>query len=186
MDVLFHFLFTLLALYAARVHVRNHHLAPLAFAIVAVLPDFDHFFGMVPRATLHNIFVTILFPLSLVLLAFKFEKYGVFWKQMSILFFLVLASHSFLDFFTYGQIQYVYPVSSQPVDLTHFDIQVNVQGQDYPLMSSASAGVLIYMLILAGAFFLEELVDIQDRTHRSFSYAFNRVVWEVKNWLRQP
>jgi len=186
MDVLFHFLFTLMALYAARVHVRNHHLAPLIFAIIATLPDFDHFFGMVPRATLHNVFVTILFPLALIAIAFKYEKYGVYWKQMSILFLLVLASHSFLDFFSYGQVQYFYPASIQPVDLTGFNIQVNVQGQDYPLVSSASAGVLIYMVILMGAFFLAELVEIQDRTHRSFSYAFSRLIWEVKNWLRQP
>ncbi len=186
MDVLFHFLFTLLALYAARVHVRTHHLAPLIFAIIATLPDFDHVFGMIPRATLHNVFVTILFPLALVAIAFKYEKYGVYWKQMSILFFLVLASHSFLDFCTSGQVQYFYPVNGQPVDLTGFNIQVNAGGKDYPLVSSASAGVLLYMLILMGAFFLEELVDIQDRTHRSFSYAFGRLIWEVKNWLRQP
>src|SRR3989338_7329309 len=148
MDVLFHFLFTLLALYAARVHVRNHHLAPLIFAFAATLPDFDHFFGMMPRATLHNVFVTILFPLALVALAFKYEKYGVYWKQMSILFFLVLASHSFLDFFTSYSVMYFYPFSTQPVDLTGFNIQVNAAGKDYPLMSSASAGVLIYMVIL--------------------------------------
>ena len=186
MDVLFHFLFTLLALYAARVHVRNHHLAPLIFAFAATLPDFDHFFGMMPRATLHNVFVTILFPLALVALAFKYEKYGVYWKQMSILFFLVLASHSFLDFFTSYSVMYFYPFSTQPVDLTGFNIQVNAAGKDYPLMSSPSAGVLIYMVILMGAFFLEELVDIQDRTHRDLRYSCSRLGWEIKCWLRKP
>ncbi|MDO8339330.1 MAG: metal-dependent hydrolase [Candidatus Burarchaeum sp.] len=186
MDVLFHFLFTLMALYAARVHVRHHHLAPLIFAVVATLPDVDHFFGLLARGTFHNIFVTFLFPLALIALAFKYEKYGVFWKQMSILFFIVLVSHPIVDFFTSYSVLYFYPVSDQLMDLTHFDIKVNVDGQNYPLMSSSSMGVLIYMFILAGAFFLEELVDIQDRTHRDLRYSCGRLGWEIKCWLRQP
>ncbi|VVC03865.1 LexA-binding, inner membrane-associated putative hydrolase [Candidatus Burarchaeum australiense] len=186
MDVLFHFLFTLMALYAARVHVRHHHLAPLIFAFVATLPDVDHFLGLVARGTLHNIFVTFFFPLILIALAFKYEKYGVFWKQMSILFFLVLVSHPILDFFTSYSVVYFYPVSMQHVDLTNFDIQLNVEGETYPIVSSASAGVLVYAFILAGAFFLEELVEIQDRTHRGFRYALGRLGEQVRSWLREP
>jgi membrane-bound metal-dependent hydrolase YbcI (DUF457 family) len=186
MDVAFHFLFTLMALYAARVHVRHHHLAPFFFAFVATLPDIDHFFGLVPRATLHNVFVVVLLPVLLILLAFKYEKYGVFWKQMSILFLLVLVSHPILDFFTSYSVQFFYPVSSQQVDLTHFNINVDIGGKAYPVMSSASAGVLIYACILAGAFFLEEMVEIQDRTRRGFSYALGKLGYQVRSWLREP
>lgn len=186
MDTAFHFLFTLLALYAARVHVRHHHFAPFLFAFIATLPDVDHFFGMVARATLHNVFVVVLFPLALIALAFKYEKYGVFWKQMSILLFLVLVSHPILDFFTSYSVQFFYPVSTQAVDLTHFNYFVEIGGNSYPVVSSDSAGVLIYSIILAGAFFLEELVEIQDRTHRGFKYAFSRLVEQVKSWFREP
>ncbi|MFA6036143.1 MAG: metal-dependent hydrolase [Candidatus Micrarchaeia archaeon] len=186
MDVAFHFLFTLMALYAARVHVRHHHLAPFFFAFVAVMPDVDHFFGMAARATLHNVFVVVLLPLLLILLAFKYEKYGVFWKQMSILFFLVLVSHPILDFFTSYSVQFFYPVSTQPVDLTHFNYFFEMGGKSYPIVSSDSAGVLIYACILAGAFFLEELVEIQDRTHRGFRYALSKLGYQVRSWLREP
>ncbi len=186
MDTLFHFLFTLMALYAARVHVRHHHLAPFFFAFVATLPDIDHFFGLVPRATLHNVFVVVVLPLMLIALAFKYEKYGVFWKQMSILLLLVLVSHPILDFFTSYSVMFFYPVSSQQVDLTHFNYFVEIGGRSYPVVSSDSAGILIFSLILAGAFFLEELMEIQDRTHRGFGYAFSRLEYQVKSWLREP
>jgi len=186
MDTLFHFLFTLMALYAARVHVRHHHLAPFFFAFVATLPDIDHFFGMVPRATLHNVFVVVLFPLVLIMLAFKYEKYGVFWKQMSILLLLVLVSHPILDLFTSYSVLFFYPVSMQPVDLTHFNYFVGIEGGSYPVMSSDSMGVLIYSLILAGAFFLEELVDIQDRTRKGFGYALRMLGYQIRSWLREP
>ena len=186
MDTLFHFLFTLIALYAARVHIKHHHLAPLAFAFMAIVPDIDHFFGMASRGTLHNIFVALFFPLLLILLAFRFERYRTVWKKASILLLLVLVGHPVLDFFTGNSVLFFYPLSSQPVNLTGFAYWINIGGQSYPLVSPDSAGVLIYSLILAGAFFLDELVDIRDRTHRGFGYAFGRLAEQVKSWLREP
>ena len=186
MDTLFHFLFTLIALYAAKVHIRHHHLAPIVFAFIAMLPDADHFFGMVPRGTLHNMFVTVLFPLLLIFLAFRFEKYRTIWKKAAILLFLVLTGHVVLDFFTGNSVLFFYPVSNQPVNLNHFAYWVTIGGQQYPVVSPDSAGVLIYSFILAGAFFLDELIDIQDRTHRGFRYALGRLAEQVKIWLRVP
>jgi len=186
MDTLFHFLFTLIALYAARVHMKHHHLAPIAFAFIAVLPDLDHFFGMVPRGTLHNVFVTVLIPLLLILLAFKFERYGTKWKKAGILLLLVLTGHVVLDFFTGSNVLFFYPVSDVPVNLNDFQIWYNIGGQNYPVVSPDSAGVLIYTFRLAGAFFLDELVDIRDRTHRGFRYALGRLAEQMKSWLREP
>ncbi|MCK4714341.1 MAG: metal-dependent hydrolase, partial [Candidatus Aenigmarchaeota archaeon] len=181
-----HFLFTLIALYAARVHIKHHHLAPFAFAFIATLPDIDHFFGMVTRGTLHNIFITVLFPLLFILLAFKFERYNTIWKKAAILLFLVLVGHVVLDFFTGNSVLFFYPVSDQPVNLNDFAYWVTIDGQTYPVVSPDSVGVLIYTFILAGAFFLDELIDIQARTHRGFKYAFGRIVEQVKSWLREP
>ncbi|RLG19580.1 hypothetical protein DRN67_02350 [Candidatus Micrarchaeota archaeon] len=186
MDTLFHFLFTLIALYAARVHINHHHLAPFAFAFIATLPDMDHFFGMVPRCTFHNVFVTVLIPLLLILLAFKFERYGTFWKKSMILLLLVLTGHVVLDFFTGNSVMFIYPVNEQAINLQGFAYWVTIDGRQYPVVSPDSVGILIYCFILAGAFFLDELVDIQDRTHRGLGYAMSRLVEQVKSWLREP
>jgi len=120
------------------------------------------------------------------LLAFKFERYGIFWKQMSILLLLVLVSHPMLDFFTSYSVLFFYPLSNQPVDLTHFAYSINIGGRSYSVISPDSAGVLIYSLILAGAFFLEELVEIQDRTHRGLGYALGRIAEQVGSWFKEP
>ena len=184
MDTLFHFLFTLMALYAARVHVRHHRFAPFLLAFATALPDLDHFFGLAPRATLHNVFITMLLPAALVVVAFEREKYGVFWKQMSILLFLVLASHPLLDFFTSNSVHFFYPVSNEVVNLSGFHVDLPGPDRSYRIVSPDSVGVLIYSFILAGAFFLEELVEIQDRNHRGFWNAMRTLEWKIGRWLK--
>ena len=70
MDSLFHFIFPIIAALAAKVHVKHEIRNILIVGVLAVLIDVDHFVG-VERATFHNIFVTVLIPIIIIILAFR-------------------------------------------------------------------------------------------------------------------
>jgi membrane-bound metal-dependent hydrolase YbcI (DUF457 family) len=186
MDPAFHFLFPLMALYAARIHIRHHALAPVIFAFFAMAPDLDHFFGMVPRATLHNVFVVFFLPLALLLIAYKYEKYGVKWKEACLLLLVVLVSHPILDFFGNAGVKFLYPLSDQVITLSSLAYVTTVSGVTFTVLSAESIGVLIYAFILAGAFFLEQLVEIHERTHMGMRNSMRVLGYRMRRWMREP
>ncbi|MFH1285212.1 MAG: metal-dependent hydrolase [Candidatus Micrarchaeota archaeon] len=185
MDLLFHFLFTLMALYAARVHVKQHKLMPLFFALVTIIPDLDHFFGMSARTTLHNVFITGVIPLALVGIAMLNEKKGVFWKQFTILLFIVLISHPILDLFSEANVMLFYPVSSAPVSLSNFALTTHILGRENLIASSSSIGLLVFWLLLSFASFIDELVEIEDRTHKGARWALGVIREQMKSWIKE-
>lgn len=111
MDSLFHFVFPLIIALAARVHLKHGLLWVLGLSLAAVLLDLDVFF--VHRATLHNLFVTLLLPAILVAFAFQYEKRGNKYKTLSLLLLLFLLSHTILDMGTESGVQLLYPFTDQ-------------------------------------------------------------------------
>src|SRR5437867_12553870 len=99
MDALFHFIFPLIALLAARVKIKHELPVALGLAFSAAALDIDHFFGMVARATLHNIFVVLLFPLALFILSLRFEKASNYYKNITLTLLLFWLSHPISDMF---------------------------------------------------------------------------------------
>ena len=180
MDSLFHFIFPLIALLAARVRFRKHSIPTImAVVSVAVLIDVDHYFGMVPRGTFHNLFITLFLPLGLLYLSFRYgvEKH----RQISIALLIVLTSHVILDMFSEGAVYLFYPLSMQAFSLAAFYLTTP---EGYYLVSSSSIGLLVYFAMLSGCFFLEDIDFFILKKKIKFRYALKYALKkEEKNLL---
>jgi membrane-bound metal-dependent hydrolase YbcI (DUF457 family) len=167
MDPLFHFIFPLIAILAARITFRKHSIPIIiAIALSSVLLDVDHFFGLVARGTFHNLFVTVLLPVSLLALSFHYgtEKH----RQISIALLIVLTSHIALDMFSEGAVYLAYPLSAQKMSLAALSL---VTQEGYYIISSSSIGLLVYFAMLSGCFFLEDIDFFLLKRHISLRYA---------------
>jgi len=175
MDPLFHFVFPSLVAFAAKVKIKHRLRDILLVGALSVLIDLDHFIG-VERATFHNIFITFLIPLAIVLLTFIFKtKYDV--KGFAILLLIFLSSHLVLDLFP-GEIALFYPLSDKYYSFS-FDLTMPVQSKlangtfDAYLISSTGTGILIYFIIIfLPCLFLDDIIEIMERRHESFRKAF--------------
>ncbi len=179
MDTLFHFVFPFFALMIARIKFK--HRLPIAFVMAAsaALLDVDHFFGMVPRGTLHNVFVTLLLPLSIFVIAFLFEKKGTYIKNVSLTLALFLFSHPLADVFT-GQapVKMFYPLSNMDVWLNSFKVLSPIpmaNGFVPTVVDSGGIGLLIYFLMILSVIFVEDFIKILMRV-RNPERAFERTV----------
>jgi len=169
-DSLFHFLFPVISALAARVHLK-HNLRNIFIAgLFAVLIDLDHIWG-IPRATLHNVFVTTLIPILLIFYTFYFRKNDS-WKSFSILLLIFLSSHPTADFFAEGPIAFFYPLSDK-----FYTINFNIMIQQGLLISSSGVGLLIFfLLIILPCYFLDEIIEITEKRHESIRKAIKDIL----------
>lgn len=178
MDALFHFLFPLMATMAARLHVKHGIETVIGLALLSMLLDVDHLFG-VTRATFHNIFVTLLIPLIIVFIAFRYEKKGDYYKTLSLALLLVVFSHPILDMFTEGGVAWLYPLSN-----TYFAPQVNlsmaIRGVEAPLVTTASLGLLIYFGMLMLVLFLEDFTRVAKHDRSTLRAAEDTIKLEER------
>ena len=189
MDSLFHFVFPIIAVLAARVNTKHIIKATVAAAAVAVLLDLDHFIGL-ERALLHNVFVTILLPLVLLFLSFHFRT-NKYVKGFFLLLLIFLSSHVMLDLFTnpiFGTnigisegsgVALFYPLSNVKYSI-NFNILIPIRTgypqqtvEDY-IVSSLGFGILIYFIvIIMPCLFLDDIIDIAEKKHERFRKAAN-------------
>lgn len=170
MDTLFHFVFPVFTALAAKVHDKHKIRDILIAGALTVLIDLDHYVGLT-RATFHNVFITLLLPLIIVILAFIFKRSYSF-KGFSVLLLIFLSSHLFLDLFSEGPVALFYPLSNEYYNL-NFDISVPL-GNDSSgyLVSTLGVGILAYfILILLPCLYLDDIIDIMERKHESFRRA---------------
>ncbi|MEM3030476.1 MAG: hypothetical protein QXH27_01965 [Candidatus Micrarchaeia archaeon] len=179
----FHFLFTLIALYAARLHVRHHHLAPLLFAFLAFFPDVDYFIG-IHRATLHNIFITLLLPAALLILALTFQKRSIILQESLFLATLVLFSHPVFDLF-YGPVELLYPMLRTEFSLAGVQLTAQLGGAERVLVSAPDFGMLAYAIILIPAFFLEEILELRGLGGVPTRNSLRTIRRQVEAWLSE-
>src|SRR6266550_4529535 len=161
MDTLFHFVFPLIALMAARVKIK--HEIPVAFGLAfsAAALDIDHFFGMVPRGTFHNVFVVILLPISLFILSLKFEKGATYYKNITLTLLLFLCSHPIADMFEPGGVKFFYPFSNDYNDLSALSLTIPLSpGTNGYLISTGGVGLTIYFLMIFGVIFIDDFLEI--------------------------
>jgi membrane-bound metal-dependent hydrolase YbcI (DUF457 family) len=174
MDTLFHFLFPVITSLAAKVHVKHKIRNILLAGALTVLIDLDHFIGL-ERATFHNIFITILLPVILILFTFSLKaKYSL--KGFSILLLLFLSSHTILDLFS-GGVALFYPLSDRYYSI-NFGVTIPIPTRFPPsiiegyVISSIGLGLLFYFLIiLLPCLFLDDIIEIMEKKHESFRKA---------------
>ncbi len=172
MDSLFHFIFPVIAALAAKVHVKHKISTILLVGLITIGLDLDHILGF-GRDVFHNVFITILIPLLIILIAFSMKKRYNF-KGFSVLLLIFLPSHLILDLFTEGGISLFYPLSTN-----YYAIMFNVSGSFIPgigsnelIISSTGLGILIYFLmIILPCLFLDEIINKMERKHEGFNAA---------------
>jgi len=172
MDLLFHFLFPVIGALAAKIHVKHAVRNILIIGALNVVLDLDHFFG-VERATLHNIFITLLLPIFIIILAFSFKTSYNF-KGVSVLLLIFLSSHLILDIFSEGPIAIFYPLSNiyyrVDLDIT-MPLDSRFAERGY-LISTLGVGILIYfIIIILPCLFLDDIIEIMEKRHESFRKA---------------
>jgi len=165
MDSLFHFVFPIISALAAKVHVKHEIRDILIVGVFSVLIDLDHFIGL-ERATFHNIFITLLLPLIIVILAFSFKaKYN--FKGLSVLLLIFLSSHLFLDVFSEGPVALFYPFSN-----SYYTFNFNLSIPEGYIISTLGVGILIYFIIIfLPCLFLDDIIEIMEKKHESFRRA---------------
>ena len=187
MDTLFHFIFPIIAALAARINIKHPIRTILIAAFITVLIDLDHFIGF-ERATFHNVFVTVLIPLILLVLSFHF-KLKRYIKGFFFILLIFLSSHLFLDLFsspafgdsigiTKGSIALFYPLSTAGYSI-NFNLRTPLESvysqhtiEGY-VVSSLGFGILLYfIIILVPCLFLDDIIEIAERKHESFRKAF--------------
>lgn len=159
-DVLFHFLFPLIALLAIRVRT-NHSIATIiGLSLAAVAMDIDHFLGFEARATFHNIFVVIGVPLVMFAIAMVFEKKGLYWKTISLALMVVLFSHSIADIFLGGAgVELFYPLSDDRILLNSVKVPIQLPtGETAYLVNETGIGILLFFVMLMSVIFIEDFL----------------------------
>jgi len=176
MDSLFHFIFPIIAALAAKVHVKHEIRNILIVGVLTVLIDADHFVG-VERATFHNVFITLILPIIIIILAFSFRANYSF-KGFSILLLIFLSSHTFLDLFSgYPGVALFYPINDTYYSL-EFGITIPLTTKFAPsimegyIISSLGLGILLYLIIIIlPCLFLDDIIEIMEKKHESFRKA---------------
>lgn len=183
-DALFHFVFPLIAILTARIRIKHKIGTCLTLATIAVFLDVDHFVGAT-RGSLHNIFVTLLLPIVLFILAFKFERKGDYYKNVSLVLLLFLFSHPILDMFTEGGVMLFYPFSTQYYDLSHLSLTITLPSgiQGY-IISTAGIGLTTYFLMILSVMFVEDFLKIFKR-ERKLEKAFIKTVEEEEKKIEK-
>ena len=176
MDSLFHFIFPIIAVLAARLNIKHIIKTAVAAASITVLLDMDHVIG-ISRASLHNVFVTILFPLVLIYFAFHFRT-SKYVKGFFLLVLIFMSSHLFLDLFStdfqggigIGEgtgVSLFYPLS-----LAKYYVSFNIGIQQGLIVSSLGFGILLYfIIIIVPCLFLDDIIEIAERKHESLRKA---------------
>ena len=172
MDLLFHFLFPIIGALAAKVHIKHKIRDILIIGALSLLVDLDHFIGL-ERATFHNVFITLLLPIIIIILAFSFKKsYNL--KGLSILLLIFLSSHLILDIFSEGYVALFYPISNKYYTF-EFDISIPLNSSFYSrgyIITTFGVGILIYfIMIILPCLFLDDIIEIMERRHERFRKA---------------
>lgn len=173
MDPVVHFVFPLIGALGARLHIKHSIRWILLLSAIAVLLDIDHFIG-VPRATLHNVFVVVLIPAILIILAFKYEKpRSTKYKSISVAALLFLVSHPILDLFDDRGVKFFYPLSDKFYSFHDWTITTTIStGTQARVLGSSGFAIIFFFLVLSGVYFLDEIIEIMQKYHENLRKAF--------------
>jgi membrane-bound metal-dependent hydrolase YbcI (DUF457 family) len=162
-----------IAALATGVHLKHKLRNIFLLGIVTVLLDIDHFYPIVNifgnRLLFHNVFFLILIPLILIFYAFYYKKSYDF-KGMSILTLIFFSSHLLLDV-VYGGLKLFWPLSNET-----FGIAIEIGIAEGLIISPIGIVLVIYLIfIILPMMFLEEIMEIMNKKHKSFRKALKEV-----------
>lgn len=172
MDSVVHFIFPLVAALGARLHIKHGIPWVLTLSAAAVLLDIDHFIG-VPRATLHNVFVVVLIPVILIILAFKYERRtSIKYKSLSVAALLFLISHPILDIFDDLGVKFFYPLSDKFYSFSNWTITTTIStGTQAQVLGPSGFAIIFFFLVLSGIYFLDEVIELMQKHHANIKKA---------------
>ncbi len=171
MDTVVHFVFPLLVLLGARIHLKHGIEYALGLAALSVLLDVDHFI-FVPRGTFHNFIVVLILPIVAIFLAFKYEKKGIKWKAMSVASFIFLTGHVLLDLFDNLGVRFLYPFSMEFYSFKNWAIGTTIStGQTAYILTPAGISITIFFAMATLVYFLEDVVKLMQKHHEKLKDA---------------
>ena len=197
MDSLFHFVFSIIA--GLAIIPRQKHKLNIVFmlAFSAVVIDIDHFFGFSARGTLHNIFITLFFPVALFLFFFHYEnrwfnkskKKSIKLQTYSLLLLVMLTGHIVADTFYHGGVKYFYPLSGKNYEMPSFELSVEKfvpqlsALTDYPwanVITRDGIALSLYAIIIFLGLFAEGFIYFFEQKHERFRKALKDVFTDIE------
>jgi len=175
MDSLFHFIFAIIGGLALNLH-RKHKLELIVFiAFAAVLIDIDHFFGMVPRGTLHNLFFVIGFPFALFIAFYSYEKKksSIRLQSAALLLMVMLFSHVIADTFSEGKVLFFYPLSQAGYGMLNLEIAF-LENLHAGIINVEGIAAVVYFILLLAAIFIEDFIYFFEKQHMKLRAAFRK------------
>jgi len=184
MDTVVHFVFPLIIALGAKIHIKHGIRWVIVLAALTALIDIDHLFGPY-KGVLHNIFLVVLLPVILIVLAFKYEKEGIKWKFVSITSLLFFSSHILLDMFDPIGVKLFYPFSTSIISFSQTVFSVNVFGFTGTVLGSGGIAIILFLCVLSLCYFLEEIVVIMQEYHEGFTRALGHATYNVEKEIKE-
>jgi len=169
MDTLFHFIFSIIAGMALGLHLKHKLEIVVLAAAFSLLIDLDHFGGFITRGSFHNIFIFLLLPFVLFLLAYIYEKPKgqIKWQSFFLLLLVMLAGHVAADSFSEGKVLLFYPLSMKEIGMISEGTRM-FDSIHPAVVEKEGIALALYFIILAGAVFIEDFIFFFEKQHESF------------------
>jgi len=141
----------------------------------------------VPRGTLHNVFITVLIPLILIILAFKLEpRTRTKFKELAVANFLFLVAHPILDLFDNLGVQAFYPLSNQFYNFNDFAVRITIStGTKAYIAGPQAISIMIFFVVIALVFYLEEVVELMHKHHDNLRHALGLALKEEEKEIEK-
>ncbi len=172
MDSLFHFVFSIIVGLSLNIRRKHKLRVIVSAALLVVLIDIDHFFGMTARGTFHNIFFVSAIPLILFYIGYMYEKpyHSIKLQTYSLLLGLMLIAHVICDMFIDGSVKLLYPFNM--TDFTMPDIWILATPDFFsPIVSPTGIALGIILLFIMIAFYVEEFIYNLEKNKEKLSIA---------------
>ncbi|MCK5334342.1 MAG: metal-dependent hydrolase [Candidatus Aenigmarchaeota archaeon] len=165
MDTLFHFIFSFIA--GMAVFRGKHKVSVIAtIALLSILVDIDHFFGLSARGTFHNVFIVFLVPLVAFITAYFYEKKkSIKLQTYALLLMVMLLGHVTADTFYGGGVMLLYPLSETSFEAPGFLVTITDTFHS-PIVSRDGVALAIYAIILLLAVFVEDFIYFFEKKNQ--------------------
>ena len=175
MDTLFHFTFSIIVGLAIGIHVKHKFRVLVALAFLSILVDVDHFMGIGSRGTFHNVFFVFLIPLMLFVISYVYEeRKSIKYQTYSLILLVMLTGHLVGDMLYGSAVKLFYPFSNTLYTFPEYTILATTEFYS-PIVSADGLMLLVYSLILCSAIFVEDVIYLFEKKHKTLRNAFRDV-----------
>ncbi len=189
MDTLFHFIFPMIVFLASGIKIKHKIMTAVILGLLAsMFIDSDHFFGLSTRGTFHNIFITLLIPITIFVIAMKYERKSNYWKYFGLALTLAMFSHPIADMFDPNGlgVQLFYPFSNAYFNLNWPTFQVPLpSGQLVYVVSSGGLGLFTFFMMILGIIFVEDFIRILKKEKKVEKAVGRTIKYEERKIKRE-